>query len=298
MSDRYVVAELHGRLGNQLFQFASAYGIARRRDARLVFASAPVPPDDLLLPKLLGTHYREATPRELLGVGKLAYRVPMRRAFASLLYRGSRAWRRARGRTPPSITHWDNTGRFRPVLDALDLPVYLQGHLQSECYFADFADDIAAWIAWPASSGVPELPRPAIGVSVRRGDYEPLGWTVPLDFYERAVECITRRVDASHVVLFGDEPEFVATAAIRLAKFGPVTDTVALGHGPISQLHLLSMCDHCVIANSSFSWWGAWLGDQYARDPGRIVVAPREYGEQNDRIPPRWETIPTGTPRF
>jgi hypothetical protein len=298
MTDRFVVAELHGRLGNQLFQFASAYGIARRRDARLVFASDSVAPADLLLPKLLGARYREATPRELLGVGKLAYQVPAHRVFASALYHGSRAWRRARRRTFPSVTYWDDTGRFRPELDHLDLPVYLQGHLQSERYFADVAADVTAAIVWPDDVVVPDLPRPAVGVSFRRGDYEPLGWTLPLEFYERAVECVTSRVRGAHLMLFGDDPEFVALGNERLAKYGPVTDTAALGHDPISQLRLLSACDHCVIANSSFSWWGAWLGDQRASASDRIVFAPREYGEANDRIPARWETIETGTPRF
>lgn len=297
MTERFVVAELHGRLGNQLFQFASGYAIARRRGVRLLFASDPVPKADLLLPKLLGTRYQEATPRELLWVGKFAYRVPMQRAVASALYHGSRAWRRARGRTPPSVTHWDDTGNFRPALDDLDLPVYLQGHLQSERYFEDFADDVSASIVWPDDSAAAELPRPAVGVSFRRGDYEPLGWTLPLDYYDRAVGCIARRVPGAHLVLAGDEPEFVALGAERLAKYGPATDAAALGLDPISQLRLLSACDHCVIANSSFSWWGAWLGDQH-HPSGRIVIAPREYGEGNERIPARWETIETGTRTF
>lgn len=297
MSDRYVVAELHGRLGNQLFQYASGYGIARRRGVRLVIASSPVPAADLLLPSLLGAGYREATPRELLGVGKLAYRVPMQRVGASALYRGSRAWRRARRRTPPSVTYWEDTGRFRPTLYDLDLPVYVQGHLQSERYFEDYAEEITTSIVWPRLP-LPPLPRPAVGVSLRRGDYEPLGWTLPLDYYERAAKRITSRVPNAHLVLFGDEPEFVALGAERLAEFGPVTDALALGRDPISQLRLLSACDHCVIANSSFAWWGAWLGDQYAQRSDRIVVAPSEYGEGNDRVPTRWETIDSGAPRF
>jgi hypothetical protein len=187
------------------------------------------------------------------------------------LYHGSRAWRRARRRTPPSITCWEDTGLFRPWLYDCDLPVYLQGHLQSERYFEAYTEEIAASIAWP-DVPLATLPRPAVGVSFRRGDYEPLGWTLPLRFYERAVECIAERVRNVHLVLFGDEPDFVALGAERLAQFGPVTNALTLGHDPISQLRLLSACDHCVIANSSFSWWGAWLGDQN-HPSGRIVIA-------------------------
>ena len=298
MRDEYVVAELHGRLGNQLFQFASAYGIARRRGVRVVFASDPVPTPDLLLPELLGSRYRAATRRELLGVGKLAYGVPARRRVASALYHGSRAWRRYRHRTPPSVTYWEDTGRYRPQLAYLDLPVYLQGHLQSERYFEDYADEITAAIAWP-DEPVPDIPRPAVAVSLRRaGDYTDLGWTLPLEYYERAVESVLRRVPDARLVLFGDEDAAVEAGAARLSRYAPVVDARSLGPGPISQLRLMAACEHCVIANSSFAWWGAWLGDRAARANGRIVVAPREYGAGNDRVPPRWETLTTGTPTF
>ena len=58
---RYVVVELQGRLGNQLFQFASGYAVARSHDTRLLFFPHRVPHDDLLLPELIGALYCEAT---------------------------------------------------------------------------------------------------------------------------------------------------------------------------------------------------------------------------------------------
>jgi hypothetical protein len=298
MRDRYVVAELHGRLGNQLFQFASGYGIARHLDARLVFVSSPVPPRDLLLPRLLGRRYHEADARELLGVGKRAAAGPFGRELASALYHGSRALRRARGRTAPSVTYWANTGRFRPELFALDLPVYVQGHLQTERYFDEYADDVAGAIEWPGDLSTVDLPRPAVGVTFRRGDYEALGWALPEDYYDRAVERVLRGVPDGHLVLFGDDREYVARAGERLRRVAPVVDVADHTDDAITQLRLLSACDHCVIANSSFAWWGAWLGDRYADAPGRVVVAPREYGDGGDRIPARWHAIESGTPSF
>jgi hypothetical protein len=297
MKDRYVVAELHGRLGNQLFQFASGYGIARARGARLVFASHPVPPAELLLPRLLGRRYHEAGARELLGVGKRSPDGPFGREIASALYRGSRALRRVQHRTPPSVTYWADTGRFRPELFDLDLPVYVQGHLQSERYFDPYAEDVARAIEWPAETPPVELPRPAIGVSFRRGDYVALGWALPLEYYERAVERVVREVPDAHLVLFGDDAAFTAHAGARLARLAPTVD-LSDQHDPVAQLRALAACDHCVIANSSFAWWGAWLGDHRRDGTGpRIVVAPREYGA-GDRVPARWDTVESGTPAF
>lgn len=301
--DRYVVAELHGRLGNQLFQFASAYGIARRNAARLLFSTSGMSPEDLLLPALLRDRYREASPRELLGVGHFTYRVPLRRVAQSAAYHGARVSRRVRGRTPPSVTFWQQTGRFRPSLYDLDLPTYLQGHLQSERYFADYADEIVAALIWPdevASVGFGEAGdrRPTVGVSFRRGDYVDVGWALPFEYYEKALDRIVAEVPEPRIVLFGDDAAFVDLAATRLARYGPVVDAVRIAHDPLVQLRLLSMCDHSVIANSSFSWWGAWLGDQRARDFDRLVIAPREYGEGGDRVPARWETLATRTLPF
>lgn len=300
MSRRYVVAELHGRLGNQLFQFASAYALARRRDARLVFTVGAVAPQDLLLPELLGERYEEADRRELLGVGKLAYAIPPRRATTAFVYHGSRAWRRLRRRTPPSVTFWDDTGRYRPGLFELDLPVYVQGHLQSERYFADYAAEVAAAIAWPARTNATAPECPVVGVSFRAGDYEPLGWTLPLDYYAEALACVVARVPDARVLLFGDDEEFVMRGADRLRGIDARIDTQYAGADPLVQLRRLSECDHVVIANSSFAWWGAWLGDQRARAAGapRIVVAPLEYGAGSDRLPSRWATIETGAPVF
>lgn len=301
--DRYVVAELHGRLGNQLFQFASSYGVARRRDARLLFHADDVPREDLLLPALLGDQYREATARELLGVGHFTYRLPFRGVAQGAAYHIARMARRARGRTSPSVTFWEQTGRFRASLYDLDLPVYIQGHLQSERYFADYADEIVAALVWPddlASTevGGDEDRRPTVGVSFRRGDYVEHGWALPFGYYEEALDRVTAQIPEPRLVLFGDDAAFVELAASRLGRYGAVVDAVRIARAPLAQLRLMSLCDHCVISNSSFAWWGAWLGDQRARDGQRLVVAPREYGEGGDRVPERWETIATGTPPF
>jgi hypothetical protein len=300
---RYVVAELHGRLGNQLFQFASGYGIARRRDARLLFHAGDVRREDLLLPSLLGAQYRAASARELLGVGHFVYRVPLARYARSGAYRTVRAWRRARGRTPPSVTYWEQTGQFRAGLYDLDLPVYIQGHLQSERYFADYADEIANALVWPeeivsTELGVDESTRPTVGVSFRRGDYIEHGWALPFEYYEEALDRVSAQILDLRIVLFGDDAAFVELAGDRLGRFGSVINAVPRAGGPLAQLRLLSLCDHCVISNSSFAWWGAWLGDQRAGDVQRIVIAPREYGEGGDRVPARWDTIATGTPPF
>jgi hypothetical protein len=55
----------------------------------------------------------------------------------------------------------------------------------------------------------------------------------------------------------------------------------------------MTQCDHAVIANSSFAWWGAWLGEHRHPSTDRVVVAPAEY-VGGDRVPDRWHTVPAG----
>lgn len=287
-----MIVELQGRIGNQLFQFASGYGVARRRGAGVRFDPWRVPVADRLLPGVIGEHYREPTTAELLRVGGCPDSVPGAPLVRSVALRTARLARRARGASPPSLVVWDDVGRFRPEVFDLDLPVRLVGHLQSERYFADVADEIAAAIRLPPAPPLDAGDGPLVGVAFRRGDYNSLGWALPLAYYDAAMDLVAERVGPSTIVVFGDDTAFVELVAGRLARFGPVVDAVARAPGPLDQLALMARCDHLVIANSSFAWWGAWLGDRRGAC-GRLVVAPIEYGA-GDRLPDRWVTVRGG----
>ena len=297
MAGDYVVVELQGRLGNQLFQFASGYGIARRRNAWLRFSSRRVAGDDLRLPELGGAAYCEATTGELVRVGAYPDAAPGARALRGAVLRGARLERRLRRRTPPSVVVWEDTGRYRPEVLTVDLPVRLVGHLQSERYFVDVADEVRAAIHLPAPPVIGSASRPTVAVSFRRGDYNTLGWALPLDYYDRAMALVAERVGPATVVCFGDDPAFVALIGERLAAYGEVVDAVALAPDAVAQLALMRACDHHVIANSSFAWWGAWLGDG-GEPSARLVIAPEEFAGGGDRLPERWTTLPSGTARF
>jgi hypothetical protein len=290
-----VIVELQGRLGNQLFQYASGLGVSRRLGATLRFRSDRVAPDDLALPRLV--EYREVTPEELRTVGHRTDVSAVARLEHRALLQGTRAARRVQRRTPPTIAIWERPGVYRPWVFDSDLPVYVQGHLQSERYFEAVADEVAAGIRFPA--GLATLPSDVgttLALSFRRGDYNSLGWALPLEYYDEAVALVTARTKVDTIVLFGDDSAFLQLAVERYARFARVIDAVTLGPDPVTQLRLLSSCDHCVIANSSFAWWGAWLGDHRRANDERVVVSPAEYGEGNDRLPARWTTLVTGTP--
>jgi hypothetical protein len=275
---------LRGRLGNNLWEFASGLGIARALDAELLFDGHRVPEPVRYLPELLGANYREATAAELRRVGVASIREGTAPTVARFALRRShelvrRVQRKGQGQY---VTH-DATAGFRPELFALDLPVYLSGYFQDEAFFAAIDDEVAAWMRWPADGAtLPDHPD-TVAVSFRRGDYNLFEAGLPLDYYDRAMQMVADEVGAPTFVLFGDDPEFVELFAERAERRGhTVASALPMGEHPLTQLRLLGECDHAILANSTFAWWGAWLGDRRAAD-GRIVIAPSGWFGRNHR---------------
>ena len=278
-----------GGLGNQLFQFAAGRRLASRHGSELVLD--------------LGWFRYEAgrfgTPRryELKGLGVEARtKVLHPRTVAALdLERRRRVSRR---RLTLIRQREGDYGVDERVLSADD-DVLLIGYWQSETYFADTADAIRAELQISRAPSVVDAQlagRPkgnAVAVHVRRGDYVSNPTTrefhgvLDRDYYRRALEFVSKRVDDPVFVAFSDEPEWVRR---ELASELPL-NVVSTGDA-LEDLRSMSRCLHHVTANSSFGWWGAWLGE---RD-GSVICAPQRWfaDEQADTgsiVPERWQRL-------
>lgn len=132
----------------------------------------------------------------------------------------------------------------------------------------------------------------SVSVHVRRGDYVTLASAsayhglCTLDYYHRAIRHVAERVANPTLFVFSDDPEW--TKANLHSPF----PTHYVDHNPAGKafqdLRLMSLCRHHILANSSFSWWGAWL----SRSNGGLVIAPERWYAVNrptpDLIPARW----------
>lgn len=116
----------------------------------------------------------------------------------------------------------------------------------------------------------------SVSVHIRRGDYlnatnKNLFHTPPVEWYRRAMEKIEKNTDVPHYYFFSDDITWVREnfADIKNATF------VDVNHGTdaYNDMRLMSACRHNIIANSTFSWWGAWLNT----NPDKIVIAPAQY---------------------
>ncbi len=298
-----IVAGLMGGIGNQLFQ----YSVGRRLSLKLgtelrldpSFLRRDHGPELTNRPFLLDRleiESRVIAPDELeefLDAGMSSLRRTVNDASMKLL-----------GRRPlpnPRVFR-ERDKNFEPGV--LDLPDdrYLYGYYQSELYFQDIRDvllkdlrvrgpmndansDLAAKIGEGAS----------VCLHVRRGDYysNPAARMVHAvdltDYYRKAISLMKERVGDCHFFLFSDEPEWVK-ANFDLGDACTVVD-VNTPLEPEQDLRLMSLCEHFIIANSTFSWWGAWL----SQNPDKVVIAPERWflDDRNikDRCPKGWIRI-------
>lgn len=141
----------------------------------------------------------------------------------------------------------------------------------------------SAWLLEMIKRAEAEQP---LAVHVRRGDYakvKEFGLLGP-SYYHEAIRLIRERGVDGPLWLFSDEPHLARAAIGRYAR---EAELIASPDGPSSEMILMSHAAGNVIANSTFSWWGAWMGS-----PGRPVVAPTPWFVRGPKIegliPPEW----------
>lgn len=183
---------------------------------------------------------------------------------------------------PEAHFHYD------PAVVELPDNTVLSGYFQSERYFADCADLIRREFTFRGLHTITP-PHGAVSVHVRRGDYSILTAHHPmlgLDYYTRAM---ARWPSGTPFLVFSDEPDWCDH---HMGGWPGVQ--VVEKRSAAADMSLMSRCSGHIIANSSFSWWGAWLHDA----PGKRVVAPLQWfgpakadWDTRDLIPERWERI-------
>lgn len=292
-----IISRIIGGLGNQMFQYAAGRALAIARGLPLHLDVAGFDG--------YGLHQGFELQRVFDCQAAIASAAEVR---AVLGWRAAPALKRILARpvlaalrgpafiVEPHFHYW-------PGIRDVPATAYLQGYWQSEKYFADVADDLRADFAFrqPLSEAnaawAERIGRcAAVSLHVRRGDYVSDARThaahgvCSLDYYRGAARQIAGRVDAPEFFVFSDD---VAWARDNLDIGHPCH---YLDHNRGAESHndmrLMSLCRHHVLANSSFSWWGAWLNPR----ADKVVVAPARWfasGERrvDDLFPQGWVTL-------
>lgn len=191
---------------------------------------------------------------------------------------------------------------FDPSILEASSDAYLTGYWQSEKYFIDVADTIRQDFTFrsPAEASNAELLAEinacnAVSIHVRRADYvtgpttSKVHGTMPLNYYRKGIDIVTEGLPDPRFFIFSDEPQW-CEQNIR-SNFPTTYVSGNIGRGS-EDMRLMMNCKRHIIANSSFSWWGAWLDP----NPTKIVVAPRQWfkdrsRDERDLLPETWIRI-------
>jgi len=241
-----------GQLGNQMFQYAATKGVASKLDVPFMIPNHRQVFDD--------------------GIGN-RYTILLFNAFkltsASLL-----------GTLRTENYVQENGFSFNKDLFKIDKTenCSLYGFFQTEKYFKHIEKQIRKDFTFKdeikdeCDDLIKQFTNP-IALHVRRGDFvwnnknhPPLG----LDYYESALKLFD---SDREVIIFSDDTEWCKDQKL----FADDRFAVAEGGDQFYDMCLMSLCDDFIIANSTFSWWGAWLGNR-----GKVVAPKQWFGEALD----------------
>ncbi|GLR27017.1 alpha-1,2-fucosyltransferase [Limnobacter litoralis] len=181
-------------------------------------------------------------------------------------------------------------------------PLYLHGYWQSEDYFKDQENIIRNEFDFKTSINTEDFrilqkmrEKPSVSIHVRRGDYlkgkfKRIYHICDANYYINAIKHFENIYSDFNIFAFSDDPEWVD---VNLAKKFENLHIVSHNSGEFScnDMRLMAAADHNIIANSSFSWWAAWLNS----NDDKIVIAPKKWyradKQANTIIPTRWISL-------
>ena len=291
-----ITTQIQGGLGNQLFQYATGKALSSRLQGPL-----------LLDIDWFNHGWEDVTPRHfLLPELKLSYQL----TASGLDIKPPKRWRRIAQMFLPLNPYVlkdrpfrfnQSLGTFKPYASQ---DIYLMGYWQSYRYFDSIRKELITQIQ-PAVGVLPHyqdyLAKIQSSLSamihIRRGDYVHLPVAAKvhgflgLDYYQQGMDILLASNPDTQFFVFSDDLDW---AKANLPHQDKVTFIQSANQpsDPVQELFLMTQCQKHLIANSSLSWWGAWLCDQ----PNSQVIAPRQWTNDLDKnwddlLPAQWQRI-------
>ncbi len=290
------IIRLSSGLGNQLFQYALGRNLAIKNNTnlKLYFSSREDTARHYALDvfNIAGQNIVKKDWRDI-GLPDME-----KRNFFSKLSRLIIRWREQKKTINDRKIILEPSFNFCPnILKAKD-NCYLSGNWQSEKYFIESEDIIRKDLT--LKNELSNLSKQWIGkiescasvsLHIRRGDYvsnpktNQFHGTCDLAYYQRAISAIAKKINNPEFFIFSDDIEW---AKNNLKIDYPIYFVSDKNIPDYEELIIMSKCKHNIIANSSFSWWGAWLNN----NPEKIVIAPQKWfnapTDTSDLIPEKW----------
>lgn len=261
-----ITTTIKGGLGNQMFQYAAGYSLSRRLGVAMQLDLSFYDKQDKRKFELTQLCVDFET-------DSLVSKEPMLK----------KPWFWGR-RGALDYSYVEPSACYDITFEDLASPCRIDGYFQSELYFGSYRKDIIrqyrpkekiternkAYLARIKSSAC------SVAIHLRRGDYldqeiAAVHGVLTDKYYENATNILSSMLGVDHeLFIFTDDPLYAREA---WGKGKSVTIVEGNADCPANDIYLMSACDHNIIANSSFSWWGAWLN----QGKDKITIAPRQW---------------------
>lgn len=285
MISKKKIVKLNGGLGNQMFQYAFACALAKKFDIGVTL-------DDSWFEDV--KQHKNVTIRDfILHAFNLDYEIATKEDLAQVLPYKHRTklqkflWRFLKIKKYKPDTNYfigKNAFSFDRNLFTSDDYFYYEGYFQNEKYFKHLRENFLS--GFTLNTPLDEenqsvlnqiFKTNSVSIHIRRGDYitnpdvyKIQGACCPGDYYKKAIKYIVKHVENPHFFVFSDDIQWVKE---NFKIDYPMTIVDFNQNKSWFDLNLMRNCKHNIIANSSFSWWGAWLN----KNPNKIVVTPKKW---------------------
>lgn len=260
-----VIINLHGMLGNQLFQCAYAMHLLKERNCGIVLNTCYLPKNG----------YR---------LEKLGLRVANKNCGKNIQYYLYMIHTKCKSNSSKWVNiYFETAGKALP--DKLPSICYLDGYWQRYSYVIDVVDEIKkqfnANVPLIINKQCKELSKKmqadpySVMLHIRRGDYlasetaRKLYYSIPMSYYENAIKMIKKTVGKANIYIFTNDKLWVK----ENASFSEGATIVDCDQYDYETLYLMASCNHDIIANSTLSWWGAMLN----QNTSKTVIASRKW---------------------
>lgn len=281
------IVKYNGGLGNQMFQWAFGKALEARTGVKTIFDMS-----------FFEKKYSRPYELDIFGVSSDVVEGLWTKFKLALIWnlRKKLKNKNVLGINFYSEAHFE----FDENLFKVNPNTYIEGFFQSEEYFEQVRELVRVAFQFKSKPDsfnqhlIEQISNSnSISLHIRRGDYvqkkryQNLYATCSLDYYKRGVEYIAKSLDNPTLFVFSDDPSWVKSNLDLPYECIFVSNNS--GAKSYEDMRLMSICKHNVIANSSFSWWGAWLNN----NPDKIVIAPKKWFNdykinQSDVIPKDW----------
>jgi len=281
-----IIVKLKGGLGNQLFQYAFGRLLSIKNNAPVEYYFEETQKGDAQRSYKLKAFNVKLDIASTDTVKKIEY------PFGAISKIVRKAWRK--------ISNEHNIGYVPAMINKTN--GYFDGYWQSYKYLEPIKNALLAEISLknPIENKYSDIvknmrEKNSVSVHIRRGDYasdsktKSVWQTFGLEYYEHAFQIIKNEVQNPTLFVFSDD---IGWAKENLKSDMPMTFVSQPGMQDFEELILMSKCKHNIIANSSFSFWGAWLN----QNPSKIIIAPKKWNnvqqkEYRDLLPQEWIKI-------